>query len=291
MKNKKWIASALVATLAVGLFAGCGGGDKAPAESSASSAATEVASDDKTITIGASPSPHAEILNHFKDAFEAEGYTLEVVEFTDYVQPNKALDNGDLDANYFQHNPYLENFCEENGTKLVNAGPIHYEPMGIFSESIEDLSKLPEGAKVAVPNDATNEARALLLLQENGLIKLKEGVDITATKLDIEENPKNLEIVELEAAQIPRSLQDVDLAVVNGNYALDAGLNLEDALEIEEADSLAAQTYANIIAVREGEEDTAKTQAILKVLTSDDAKKYIEETFNGAVLPSAPAEK
>lgn len=291
MKNKKWIASALVATLALGLFAGCGGGSDADAQSSAASAATEsAASDDKTITIGASPSPHAEILNHFKDAFEKEGYTLEVVEFTDYVQPNKALDAGDLDANYFQHNPYLENFCEENGTKLISAGAIHYEPMGIFSESITDLSALPDGAKVAVPNDATNEARALLLLQENGLIKLKDGVDITATKLDIAENPKNLEIVELEAAQIPRSLQDVDLAVVNGNYALDAGLNLDDALEIEEADSLAAKTYANIIAVREGDVDTAKTQTIIKVLTSDDAKKYIEETFNGAVLPTAAEE-
>ena len=292
MKNKKWIASALVATLALGLFAGCGGSDNdAASQSSASSAATEAASDDKTITIGASPSPHAEILNHFKDAFEKEGYTLEVVEFTDYVQPNKALDAGDLDANYFQHNPYLENISQENGTKLTSAGAIHYEPMGIFSESVTDLNALPEGAKVAVPNDATNEARALLLLQENGLIKLKDGVDITATKLDIAENPKNLEIVELEAAQIPRSLQDVDIAVVNGNYALDAGLNLDDAITIEAADSLAAQTYANIIAVREGEVDSAKTQAIIKVLTSDDAKKYIEETFNGAVLPTAAEEK
>lgn len=291
MKKKKLIATALVATLALGLFAGCGGNKDAASQSSASSAATEASSDSKTITIGASPSPHAEILNHFADEFEKEGYTLKVVEFTDYVQPNKALDAGDLDANYFQHSPYLENFCEENGTKLVSAGAIHYEPMGIFSESVTDLNSLPDGAKVAVPNDATNEARALLLLQENGLIKLKDGVDITATKLDIAENPKNLEIVELEAAQIPRSLQDVDIAVVNGNYALDAGLSLDDALAIEGADSLAAKTYANIIAVREGEEDSAKTQVIMKILTSDEAKQYIEDTFKGAVLPVASEDK
>ena len=163
--------------------------------------------------------------------------------------------------------------------------------MGIFSESVTDLKSLPDGAKVAVPNDATNEARALLLLQENGLIKLKDGVDITASKLDIAENPKNLEIVELEAAQIPRSLQDVDIAVVNGNYALDAGLSLDNALAIEEADSLAAKTYANIIAVREGDEDSAKTQVIMKILTSDEAKQYIEDTFKGAVLPVASEDK
>ena len=285
MKKKKWIASALIATLALGVLAGCGGGSEEPS-SEASAAAESTASDDKVITIGASPSPHAEILNHFKDAFAEEGYTLEVVEFTDYVQPNKALDAGDLDANYFQHEPYLLNFNDENGTKLESAGAIHYEPMGIFSDSLTDLDAIEDGAKVAVPNDATNEARALLLLQENGLITLKEGVDITATKLDIEENPKNLEIVELEAAQIPRSLQDVSIAVVNGNYALDAGLVLDDALVIEAADSLAAQTYANIIAVREGETDSAKTQAIIKVLTSEDAKAYIEDSFEGAVLPT-----
>ena len=285
MKKKKWIASALIATLALGVLAGCGGGSEEPS-SEASAAAESTASDDKVITIGASPSPHAEILNHFKDAFAEEGYTLEVVEFTDYVQTNKALDAGDLDANYFQHEPYLLNFNDENGTKLESAGAIHYEPMGIFSDSLTDLDAIEDGAKVAVPNDATNEARALLLLQENGLITLKEGVDITATKLDIEENPKNLEIVELEAAQIPRSLQDVSIAVVNGNYALDAGLVLDDALVIEAADSLAAQTYANIIAVREGETDSAKTQAIIKVLTSEDAKAYIEDSFEGAVLPT-----
>ncbi len=292
MKHKKLIASLLALTLSTGLLAGCGGGSKESTEatSAPASAQTEKADADKTITIGASPSPHAEILNHFADAFKAEGYTLKVVEFTDYVQPNKALDAGDLDANYFQHAPYLEDFCAENGTKLVSAGAIHYEPMGVFSESITSLDAIPDGAKVAVPNDATNEARALLLLQENGLITLKEGADFKATAMDIEDNPKNLEFVELEAAQIPRSLQDVDLAVVNGNYALDAGLNIADALVIEADDSLAAKTYANIIAVREGEEESEKTKVIMKILTSEEAKTYIKDNFKGAVLPSAATE-
>ena len=195
MKNKKWIATALVATLAIGLLSGCGGGNStssSSASSAASSSAESSSSDDKTITIGASPSPHAVILNAMADAFEKEGYTLNVVEFTDYVQPNNALEAGDLDANYFQHGPYLDNFNEENGTHLVAACDVHYEPMGIFSDSLTNLDSIPDGAKVAVPNDTTNEARALLLLQENGLITLKDGVDITATKMDIEENPKNL---------------------------------------------------------------------------------------------------
>ena len=250
-----------------------------------STAAESTASDDKTITIGASPSPHAVILNQFADAFGEEGYTLDVVEFTDYVQPNNALEAGDLDANYFQHGPYLDNFNEENGTHLVAACEVHYEPMAIFSDKVDNLDSIPDGAQVAVPNDTTNEARALLLLQENGLITLKDGADITATKLDIEENPKNLEIVELEAAQIPRSLADVDIAVVNGNYALDAGLAFDDALVVEAADSLAAQTYANIVAVREGEENSEKTQVIKKVLTSDECKQFITDHFEGAVLP------
>lgn len=300
MKKRKWLASALVATLAIGLLAGCGGGDNSSTGSSASSATSTEAesssSDDKTITIGASPSPHAVILNEFADEFEKEGYTLDVVEFTDYVQPNNALEAGDLDANYFQHKPYLDNFNEENGTHLVSACEVHYEPMAIFSENLTNFDSVPDGATVAVPNDTTNEARALLLLQENGFITLADGADITATKMDIVENPKNLDIVELEAAQIPRSLPDVDMAVINGNYALDAGLDFDNALAIEEADSVAAQTYANIIAVREGEEDSEKTKVIVKILTSDACKQFITDNFNGAVLPaqamsSEPAEE
>lgn len=293
MKNKKWIASALIATLAVGLLAGCGGGNDTTADntsSAASTAAESTSSDDKTITIGASPSPHAEILNQFADAFAEEGYTLDVVEFTDYVQPNNALEAGDLDANYFQHKPYLDNFNEENGTHLVSAGAVHYEPMGIFSDSLTNLDSIPDGAQVAVPNDTTNEARALLLLQENGLITLADGADITATKVDIVDNPKNLEIVELAAEQIPRSLPDVDLGVINGNVALAAGLVFDDALVVEAADSLAAQTYANVVAVREGDENSEKTQVIMKILTSDECKQFITDHFEGAVLPISSTE-
>lgn len=282
MKFKKWIATALVATLAVGLFAGCGGNNNSTGSSAAESSAS---SDDKVITIGASVTPHAVILNHLADQFEKEGYELKVVEFTDYVQPNNALEAGDLDANYFQHQPYLDNFNEENGTDIVSVGANLYIPMAIFSEKLTNLDSIPDGATIAVPNDTTNEARALLLLQENGFIKLKDGVDIKATVLDIEDNPHNLEFVEMDAAQIPRAIKDTDLAIVNGNYALDAGLNLDDALLIESSDSTTAQTYANVIAVRAGEENTEKTKVIVKILTSDETKQYIQDSFNGAVLP------
>lgn len=282
MKFKKWIATALVATLAVGLFAGCGGNNNSTVSSAAGSGAS---SDDKVITIGASVTPHAVILNHLADQFEKEGYELKVVEFTDYVQPNNALEAGDLDANYFQHQPYLDNFNEENGTDIVSVGANLYIPMAIFSEKLTNLDSIPDGATIAVPNDTTNEARALLLLQENGFIKLKDGVDIKATVMDIEDNPHNLEFVEMDAAQIPRAIKDTDLAIVNGNYALDAGLNLDDALLIESSDSTTAQTYANVIAVRAGEENTEKTKVIVKILTSDETKQYIQDSFNGAVLP------
>lgn len=282
MKFKKWIATALVATLAVGLFAGCGGNNNSTGSSAAESSAS---SDDKVITIGASVTPHAVILNHLADQFEKEGYELKVVEFTDYVQPNNALEAGDLDANYFQHQPYLDNFNEENGTDIVSVGANLYIPMAIFSEKLTNLDSIPDGATIAVPNDTTNEARALLLLQENGFIKLKDGVDIKATVMDIEDNPHNLELVEMDAAQIPRAIKDTDLAIVNGNYALDAGLNLDDALLIESSDSTTAQTYANVIAVRAGEENTEKTKVIVKILTSDETKQYIQDSFNGAVLP------
>ena len=282
MKFKKWIATAVVATLAGGLFAGCGGNNNSTGSSAAESSAS---SDDKVITIGASVTPHAVILNHLADQFEKEGYELKVVEFTDYVQPNNALEAGDLDANYFQHQPYLDNFNEENGTDIVSVGANLYIPMAIFSEKLTNLDSIPDGATIAVPNDTTNEARALLLLQENGFIKLKDGVDIKATVMDIEDNPHNLEFVEMDAAQIPRAIKDTDLAIVNGNYALDAGLNLDDALLIESSDSTTAQTYANVIAVRAGEENTEKTKVIVKILTSDETKQYIQDSFNGAVLP------
>lgn len=279
MKQKKRWTAVLLATLALGLLVGCSGG------ANGTGSVADAGADDQVITIGASVTPHAEILNHFKDAFAEEGYQLDVVEFTDYVQPDKALAAGDLDANYFQHQPYLDNFNEVNGTDLVSVGANMYIPMAIFSNTLTSLDNIPEGTTVAVPNDTTNEARALLLLEENGFITLEDGVDVTATVLDIADNPHDLKFVELDAAQIPRSLEDADLAVVNGNFALDAGLNLDDALLVESADSVTAQTYANVIAVRAGEEDSAKTQTIVKILMSDECKQYIEENFNGAVLP------
>ena len=266
---KKTLTVLLVAVLALSLFAGC---------------AAKTA-EDKTIVIGASPTPHAEILAIVKEVLAEQGYTLEIKEFTDYVQPNLALQSGELDANYFQHQPYLDDFNTENKTDLVSIASIHYEPLGIYPGKSKSLEELQDGAKVAVPNDTTNEARALLLLEANGLIKLKEGAGVKATKNDIAENPKNLEIVEIEAAQLARSLPDVDIAVINGNYAIDAGLNVVDALATEEKDSLAATTYANIIAVRKGDQSREDLQALVAALKSDKVKKYIEDTYKGAVVP------
>lgn len=237
------------------------------------------------IVIGASPAPHAEILKAAQDLLKEKGYELEIREYTDYVQPNNALEAGDLDANYFQHFPYLEQFNEQYGTKLVSAGTIHYEPFGIYAGKTADLSALADGAKVAVPNDVTNEARALLLLEAQGLIKLKEDAGLNATKNDIVENTKNLEIIEIEAAQIPRSINDVDIAVINGNYAISAGLKVSEALAVEASDSVAATTYGNVVAVREGEEETDAIKALIEVLKGDDIKKFMEETYEGAVVP------
>ena len=268
------------AGLALALTA-CGGNSGAATTAAASSSAAS----DNVITVGASPSPHAEILEAIKPELEARGYELKVVEYSDYVQPNVALSEGDLDANYFQHLPYLENYNTENGTDLASAGAIHFEPMGLCAGKSSDITNVPDGAKIAVPSDATNEARALLLLQDQGVIKLTDGVGLEATANDIVENPHNVELVEVEAAAVPRSLQDVDFGVINGNYALSAGLDTSATLASEGADSEAAQTYANIIAVRSGDENSEKTQALLKALTSDTARKFIEDTYKGSVIP------
>ncbi|WP_293846797.1 MetQ/NlpA family ABC transporter substrate-binding protein [uncultured Parolsenella sp.] len=268
------------AGLALALTA-CGGNSGAATTAAASSSAAS----DNVITVGASPSPHAEILEAIKPELEAQGYELKVVEYSDYVQPNVALSEGDLDANYFQHLPYLENYNTENGTDLASAGAIHFEPMGLYAGKSSDITNVPDGAKIAVPSDATNEARALLLLQDQGVIKLADGVGLEATANDIVENPHNIELVEVEAAAVPRSLQDVDFGVINGNYALSAGLDTSATLASEGADSEAAQTYANIIAVRSGDENSEKTQALLKALTSDTARKFIEDTYKGSVIP------
>lgn len=264
----------------------CGGNSATGSSAATSGAATSSsASNGTVITVGASPSPHAEILKAVEDEIKAAGYELKVVEYNDYVQPNVALSEGDLDANYFQHKPYLDNYNQENGTDLVSAAAIHFEPMGIYAGKSSDIKNVPDGAKIAVPSDATNEARALLLLQDQGVLKLKDGVGLEATKNDIAENPHNVEFVEVEAASVPRTLQDADFGVINGNYALSAGLDTTATLASEGAGSEAAKTYANIVAVRKGEDQTDKTKALVKALTSDTAKKFIENQYKGSVIP------
>lgn len=237
-----------------------------------------------TVRVGASPTPHADILKNVVKGILADyGYTLDVVEYQDYVLPNTATDSGELDANYFQHRPYLDNFNEERGTDLVSVAAVHYEPFGIYGGRVSSLADLPDGATVSVPNDGTNEARALLLLQQEGLITLREGVGLAATKLDIASNPKNLQVRELEAAQLPLSLPDVDIAVINGNYALSAGLSVSDALATEDAQGEPAQTYANVLVTKSGNENSPKIKALTTALKSNAVKTYIEETFGGAV--------
>ena len=242
--------------------------------------------DDKTITVAASATPHAEILEEAKPLLEKEGYELEVTVFDDYVRPNEVVESGEFDANYFQHIPYLDQFNEEKGTHLVNAGGIHYEPFGIYPGTKDSLDDLEDGDSIAVPNDTTNEARALLLLQDNGIITLKEGAGLSATVKDIEENPHNVEIVELEAAQVARVTGETAYVVLNGNYALEAGFSVgKDALAYEKSDSEAAKTYVNVIAVKEGNEESEKIQALVDVLKSDEIKDFINEKYDGAVIP------
>ena len=207
------------------------------------------------------------------------------MEFNDYIQPNLAVESGELDANYFQHITYMNEFNVSDGTHLVSAAEIHYEPFGLYAGKTASIDALADGAQIAVPNDTTNEARALLLLQQENLITLKEGAGITATKADIAENPKNLDIVELEASQIPSRLADVDLAVINGNYAIDAGLKVADALAVESADGEAAQAYVNVLTVKEGHENDPAILALVEALQSDTAKTFMEETYQGAVVP------
>ena len=268
---KKLLAVVLTGAFVVSALAGCG---------------KSTSADDKVIKVAASATPHAEILEQAKPLLEAKGYDLQVTVFDDYVQPNEVVESGDFDANYFQHIPYLESFNEEKGTHLVNAGGIHYEPCGFFSGTKASLDELADGDSIAVPNDTTNEARALLLLQDNGIITLKEGAGLTATKNDIVENPYNVDIVELEAAQVPRVKDEVAFMVLNGNYALEAGFSVaKDAIAYEKADSEAAKTYVNVIAVKEGNENSDKIKALVEVLTSQEIKDYINNTYDGAVIP------
>ena len=276
---KKFGAFLLAGVLAIGALTGCGSTDK-KAESSTGSTDTQV------IKVAASATPHAEILEEAKPLLAKEGYDLQVTVFDDYVQPNEVVDSGDFDANYFQHAPYMEQFNKEKGTKLVDAGDIHYEPFGIYPGTKKSLDEIADGDEIAVPNDTTNEARALLLLQDNGLIKLKDGAGLTATVNDIAENPHNIKIVELEAAQVARVTGETAFVVLNGNYALQAGYSVKkDALAYEASDSEAAKTYVNIIAVKEGNEDSEAVKALVDALKSDEIKDYINETYDGAVVP------
>lgn len=240
------------------------------------------------IVVGASIEPHATILNSpvVKKQLEAEGFKIKVVEYTDYIQPNSATEDGSLDANFFQHLPYLKDFNEKNGTHLVSAAEIHFEPLGIYPGKAKTLEDISDGAKIAVPNDATNEARALLLLEKAGFIKLQENIGLDATVKDILENPHEIQFYEVEAAQAAKVLPDVEYSVINGNYALSAGLSAgENGLLVEDESSEAAKTYINVIVVKEGNEETAKTKALVKAVTSEETKKFIEEQWKGAVVP------
>ena len=264
---KKFISAALAALLLCAGLAGCG------------------KKDENTITVAASSAPHAQILEQCKAAMSEAGYTLEIKVMDDYVIPNTLTEDGEVDANYFQHVPYLEEFNEARGTHLVAVARVHYEPYAIYTGTVKSFDALTSGAKIAVPNDATNEARALLLLEAQGLIKLKEGAGLLATKQDIVENPKNLDIVEMEAAMIPNVLDDVAMAVINGNYAISSGLKMADALAAESAESESAQTYVNVLVVKAGNEQNAAVQALVKVLGSDAIRTYINETYDGAGIP------
>ncbi len=287
---KKILALALSAVLCLGLLAGCG---EEPAPSTESAPASDPAGEPSAsgelekIIVGATSTPHGEVLEAVRGELEALGYELQLEIFNDYVLPNTSLADGSLDANYFQHGPYLTQFNSERGTDLVNVASIHYEPMGIYPGSKASLDELADGDTIAIPNDGSNETRALLILQDLGYITLKEGIDASsnATILDVVDNPHNLELLEMNAENIPHSLQDVAFGIINGNYALQAGLTGADALASEDAQSDAAQTYANIIACRAGEEDSEKIQALVTALTSETCREFIESSYDGAVVP------
>ena len=296
--KKRFLAGVLAGVLAVGALTACGSSNTQSSTAAQTEAGTETAgteaagettaaSGDLTpIKVAASATPHAEILEQAKPLLAEQGYDLQVTVFNDYVQPNEVVESGDFDANYFQHIPYLESFNEEKGTHLVNAGGIHYEPFGIYPGTKSSLDDLAEGDTIAVPNDTTNEARALLLLQDNGIITLKDGAGLEATVNDIAENPKNIKIQELEAAQVARVTGEVAYVVLNGNYALQAGFSVsKDSLAYEKSDSEAAKTYVNVVVVKEGNEDNEGVKALVDVLKSDEIKNFINEKYDGAVIP------
>ena len=291
--KKSFLGTTFLALLAAASLAGCSSSSNETTAETAAEAAEETTAEAKEadgdlekLVVGASPAPHAEILEAARELLADKGYDLEIVEYTDYVQPNNVVESGEFDANYFQHIPYLDSFNEEHGTHLVNAGGIHYEPFGIYPGTKSSLDDLESGDVIAVPNDTTNEARALLLLQDNGILTLKDGVGLEATVNDIVENPKDVKIQELAAEQVARVREEVAFVVLNGNYALQAGLSVaKDAIKYETADSEAAKTYVNVIAVKEGNENSEKTKALVDVLKSDAIKQYINDTYDGAVIP------
>ena len=260
-----------IAALAV-LLTGCGSSNSSDNE-------------DTTIRVGASITPHSEILNEAKPILAEEGINLEVVEIEDVITPNTGVAEGTLDANFFQHQPYLDDFNSQNGTNLVSIGAVHYEPLGIYSEKLTSLSDIEDGAQIAVPNNVTNEARALLLLEQEGVITLKAGAGIEATVNDIEDNPHHIEIVEVDPSQLANSLKDVTAAVINGNYALEGGLSISDALAVEADDSVAAKTYENIVVTTEENKDNPALLRLVEVLQSNEIKDFINSNYKGAVVP------
>jgi D-methionine transport system substrate-binding protein len=275
MKKKSILSVVLAGVLAIGLI-GCGG--------TGSNGSGADSKDDKVIKIGVTPKPHKEIVDAAVPLLEKEGYKVEITEFNDYVQPNTAVEEGSLDVNFFQHTPYLNEQVQSRGLHLKSVAAIHLEPMGLYSKKITSLGELKDGSTIAVPNDPSNEARALKLLAANGLIKIKDGELVTPA--DITENPKNLQFSELEAAAVPRAVDDVDAAVINGNYAIEAGFDpTTNAIVKEDKDSEAAKPYANIVVVKEGNENLEKIQALIKALTSDEVRDFINKEYNGAVIP------
>ncbi len=290
MKNifKKAIATGLLLAI-TGSFAACGKAEPTSVDTGAgSNTQTEAQADAKTnvvLKVGASITPHSEILEVAKPILAEKGITLEIVKIEDSVTPNTGVIEGSLDANYFQHVPYLEQFNKENGSTLVSVGAVHYEPFGVYAGKTKDLKDLPDGATIAVPNNVTNEARALLLLAQEGIIKLKDGAGINATVGDIVENPKNIKFKELAPEQLVAALPDVDVAVINGNYAIEGGLHVSQALAVEANDGLAAQTYGNIVATSKEKENDPSIKALVEVLQGPEIAKYIKDTYDGAVVP------
>ncbi len=279
--KKKLLAGLLVSVLTIGALAGCGSSSSSDSDSASDSAEELV-----TLKVAASETPHAEILEHVKDQLAEEGVDLQVTVYSDYVVPNTAVEDGEEDANYFQHVQYLNNFNEENGTHLVEAGKIHYEPFGIYAGTKTSLDDIEDGDSIAIPNDTTNEARALLLLQQEGLITLADGIDITATVNDIVENPYNLKFDELEAAQVSHAIDSEAFVVLNGNYAQQAGFDpATDPLALEDQDGAAIENYVNVIAVKEGNEDNEAVAKLVEVLKSEEVQEWITENYGGSVVP------